>query len=340
MKRKFFISTLLLLLCAQGIFAASDNKVQIRFRINQSAIDSGFKQNEKALSLADSLLSLDSTTGITIKASCSPDGPLAFNQYLSRARAEEMMSYLKQRHPDFPENRIKIEVTDEDWDALAAFVRRSGKPWKEEALSILNNKDNNNKKQLLQELWVGEAWDYMVKQYFPQLRSINIEFQAKPVVSTPQGDVQILYPSGIRHIYPGYNNNRDQLNKLDALAFSHPDTLYIYTSSSPDGNSKANLELAKNRAKAAEQYLKEQLDYRGQIIIQTTGEDWGGLAKLIETTNNLSYKEEMLDIINDAGLDAITKKKQLNKIAEGKAWKAVKSLEGYNTLRSTVISGK
>lgn len=329
-----------MLLCAQGIFAVPDNKVQIRFRINQSAIDPAFKQNGTALSLADSLLSLDTTTGITIKASSSPDGPLAFNQFLSRTRAEEMVAYLKERHPDFPEDKIKIEVTDENWDELAAFVRSSGKPWKEEALSILNNKDNNNKKQLLQELWVGEAWDYMVKQYFPRLRCIRIDFQVRPPVSMTQGDVQISYPSGIRHIYPGYKNNRDQLNKLDALAYTHPDTLYIYTSSSPDGSSKANLELAKNRAKAAESYLRDKLDYRGQIIVQTSGENWEGVAKLIGELDNLEYKEEMLSIINDAGLSAISKKKQLNQIAGGKAWKAVKSLEGYNALRSTYISGK
>jgi outer membrane protein OmpA-like peptidoglycan-associated protein len=336
-----------MLLCAQCIFAASDNKVQIRFRINQSAIDPGFKQNEKELSQADSLLSLDTTTGITIKASCSPDGPVTFNHYLARARAEEMVTYLKERHPDFPENRIKIEVTDEDWDALAAFVRRSGQAWKEEALSILNNKDNTNKKQLLQELWVGEAWDYMVKQYFPRLRTISIEFKTRavtlPQTTNNQNDlsaVQILYPRGIRHIYPEYKNNREQLNKLDALAFSHTETLYIKTSSSPDGSSKANLELAENRAKAAEKYLKEQLGYKGQIVIQTTGEDWDGLARVIEASDKLAYKEEMLAIINDPSLDAISKKKQLNKIADGKAWKAVKSLDGYNSLRSTVISGK
>lgn len=329
-----------MLLCAQGIFAASDNKVQIRFRINQSAIDPAFKQNGTALSLADSLLSLDTTTGITIKASSSPDGPLAFNQFLSRTRAEEMVAYLKERHPDFPEDKIKIEVTDENWDELAAFVRSSGKPWKEEALSILNNKDNNNKKQLLKELWVGEAWDYMVKQYFPRLRCIRIDFQVRPPVSMTQGDVQISYPSGIRHIYPGYNNNRDQLNKLDALAYTHPDTLYIYTSSSPDGSSKANLELAKNRAKAVESYLRDKLDYKGQIIIQASGENWDGVARLLGELDNLDNKEEMLAIINDAGLNSISKKKQLNQIAGGKAWKAVKGLEGYSALRSTYISGK
>ncbi len=331
-----------MLLCAQGIFAASDNKVQIRFRINQSAIDPAFKQNGTALSLADSLLSLNTTTGITIKASCSPDGPLAFNQFLSRTRAEEMVAYLKERHPDFPEDKIKIEVTDENWDELAAFVRGSGKPWMEEALSILNNKDkdNNNKKQLLQELWVGEAWDYMVKQYFPRLRSIRIDFQVRPPVSMTQGDVQISYPSGIRHIYPGYNNNRDQLNKLDALAYTHPDTLYIYTSSSPDGSSKANLELAKNRAKAVESYLRDKLDYRGQIIIQASGENWDGVARIIGDLDNLENKEEMLAIINDAGLNAISKKKRLNQIAGGKAWKAVKDKEEYSALRSTYISGK
>ena len=336
-----------MLLCTLCVFAAPDNRVQIRFRINQSAIDPGFKQNEKELSQADSLLSLDTTTGITIKATCSPDGPAAFNHYLSRARAEEMVAYLKERHPDFPENRIKIEVTDEDWDALAAFVRRSGQAWKEEALSIINNKDNTNKKQLLQELWVGEAWDYMVKHYFPQLRTIRIEFKTRSI-ELPQTDisqdgqsaVQIRYPRGIRHIYPEYYNNREQLSKLNALASSHADTLYIRTSSSPDGSSKANLELAKNRAKAAEWYLKEQLGYRGQIIIQTIGEDWDGLVNVIEASDKLAYKEEMLSVINNTSLDTVSKKKQLNKIDNGNAWKAVKSLEGYNNLRSTVISGK
>lgn len=345
MSGKKLIFNILTLMCLthQVLMSAPVKEaVQIRFRINQSALDPAFKQNASALGLADSLLSLEGVQRVTIRSTCSPDGPLAFNRYLAKARAESIETLIKIKHPDLPEDTFNIEVVEEDWDSLAENIRKSGQPWAQEALGIINN-GGSQMKSLLQELWVGEAWDYMVRHYFQQLRSVKMEV----VISRPQDlsalrasakDLQITYPAGIRYVYPRYKDNRAQLQTLQNWIDSGVDTLYIKTFTSPDGSSAANTQLAANRAAALEQYLRTELSFQGIIVSRCEGESWEGVANCIENAAKEADWSHILDIVRDNTTSSIQKKRLLQQPANVKAWQQIRSSEAYENLRAAYIS--
>jgi len=321
----------------EPLFASTKETGQIRFRINQSAIDQDYRQNSLSLTQADSLLSLEGFQTVKIIASCSPDGPLAFNQYLSRARAEAVAEYLKEKHPQLSEGSYIIKVVEEDWEGLASFVRRSNQPWKEDALSIIKA-GGENVKTLLQELWVGEAWEYMVKHYFQQLRTVKMEFSfadnETPAPTTSNATVKITYPRGIRHIYPGYGKNRDQLNVLETWINAGVDTLYIYTASTPDGSLAANEALSENRSKVMTEYLRE-LGYQGTLVSRCVGEDWDGVADLV---GRMPEYQDLSTLLNDDSLDKTALKSQLRKIGGGASWRQLIATDAYKELRATYVA--
>ncbi len=316
--------------------------VQLRFRINQSALDPAFRQNAKALLQTDSLLSMEGVRRVTIRSASSPDGPLAFNRYLAQARAESIVTLLKIKHPDIPESAYIIEVVDEDWDALASNIRKSGQPWAKEALEIIGN-GGPQMKSLLQDLWVGEAWEYMARHYFQQLRSVRMDVTVTPQknisnLRASADPVRITYPAGIRYVYPGYKDNRAQLEALKNWIHSGADTLYIKTFTSPEGSSVANSKLSGNRAAALEQYLRKELDFPGTIVSVSEGESWEGIASLIESAQERDQWAGILDLIRDNSLTSAQKKQQLGLSSNIKAWQKLRSTEEYENLRAAYIS--
>ena len=260
--------SLLLLVCGCVVASASET-VSLRFRINQSAVDASFKNNCTSLDAIEELLTRENLSAVTVKVSCSPDGPVAFNRYLARMRGEAVANYLTSIKPDV---QVKVEVVEEDWAGLTSYVKRSSKPWKEEALEILRT-GGANRKQLLQELWVGEAWEDMVKNYFSRLRKATLvfDFTPKPEEVMEADLACIVFPRGVgSSVWPGYENNRAALQKLQILAHSGADTLYIKGYCSPDGSAAANEKLANKRANLLKKYL-EDAGFKGKLQVVPYG---------------------------------------------------------------------
>lgn len=268
MKLRRIISLLLLLVSLQwGSVMASAETVSLRFRINKSTVDASFKNNAAALQELEELSGRDDVQSVTVKAACSPDGPLSFNRVLARSRAQAVADHLQALNPSLKD--IRIEVVEEDWSGLASYVRRSNKPWKDEALEILRQRGSNCK-QLLQELWVGEAWEDMVKNYFSRLRKAEVVFaftpQAEEVAAS--SPARVTFPRGVgSSIWPGFGKNKTALNEIQTLAHSSADTLYIRGCCSPDGSKQANRKLSEKRAQVLKAYL-EGAGYKGVILIE------------------------------------------------------------------------
>ena len=258
--------SLFLLLCVSAVASASET-VSLSFRINQSSVDASFRNNSTSLGAIEELLLRENLSTVTVKASCSPDGPLAFNRYLARMRGESVANYISSIKPEL---QVKVEVIEEDWAGLTSYVKRSSKPWKEEALEILRT-GGENRKQLLQELWVGEAWEDMVKNYFSRLRKATVAFEFTPEPEEVMDIASIVFPRGVgSSIWPGFENNRAALQKLQILAHSGADTLYIKGYCSPDGSAAANEKLANKRANLLKKYL-EDAGFKGKLQVVPYG---------------------------------------------------------------------
>lgn len=340
LKKLISVALSLVFVASQLLTAAPvKESVQVRFRINQSEADPAFRQNAAALSMADSLVNQEGFQRVLIRSTCSPDGPLSYNRYLAKARAESMAALLKEKHPDLQEKAITIEIVDEDWESLAASIRKSGQPWAQEALEIIGN-GGNQMKSLLQELWVGEAWEYMTRHYFQQLRSVKMEFSVRKTGNLPVSSTETLrvtFPSGIRYVRPGFRDNNAELEKLSSWIESGANTLYIKTYASPEGSAAANTKLAKNRAAELEKYIREELGFDGEIITTSEGECWEGIADLIENSPQRDAWTEIQNIVNSI-LTSAQKKQELRKPANSKAWQQIRSTAEYNDLRAAFIS--
>lgn len=81
---------------------------------------------------------------------------------------------------------------------VAAYLRRSDKPWKDEALKIVEA-GGKNRKVLLQDLWVGEAWEDLMKNTFPALRKTEIRVVLDSGSDGQEKD-QILFRRGYRQL--------------------------------------------------------------------------------------------------------------------------------------------
>ena len=137
---------------------------QFGFGIGRSVLDSTYKYNQRACErVRDAFASLYSPT-VIVTAYSSPDGKLSRNRQLAALRAASVKDYIN----SFCPVSVQTVVIAEDWEGVARYLKRSSLEWKDDALAILSSKDGD-KKELLKDLWVGEAWDDLIKNCFPPL---------------------------------------------------------------------------------------------------------------------------------------------------------------------------
>ena len=117
---------------------------------------------------------------IVVRSGASPDGTNRANELLSVRRADSLVSYIV-RHTAVPEVLIEKQAAGILWDELRAQVAASGMPYRDEVLNVLDNTpvwifDERNRvvggrKQRLMDLRGGEPYRYMLREFFPDLRS-------------------------------------------------------------------------------------------------------------------------------------------------------------------------
>ena len=338
MSWKVFIAACGFLFALSGIqetAAAPLPRQEIRFRIGKSAVDSSYKKNAATLEWAQSQLSREGLRSITIRAAASPDGSTALNRRLARERAEAVVAALKEIEPSLSDSLLRIEVTGEDWNALSRLVSRSQEPWRDQALELIQS-GGAQRKQLLQELYVGEAWDAMRRQYFAALRNVEICFNFETEVSYSKED-KILFPAGIGWISKTYANNKALLEGLQTTARSGADTLYIKGYASPEGSCAANLALTQKRAASVRKFLIAEGFPAERIVIESKGEDWAGLTAAVRESG--AYPEVLSVLENDA-LSSAQKKAQIRSLDGGALWKELIGQFGRQLRAVEVGSGK
>ena len=115
-------------------------------------------------------------------------------------------------------------------------------------------------------------------------------------------------------INPTYRNNRVELGKITATIDSVRSDkditvkrITIKGFASPEGSYENNTRLAKGRTEALKQYVRKLYNFSNDFISTAyEPEDWEGLRAFVESSN-LSYRSEILAIIDDRTLDPDTK---------------------------------
>lgn len=338
MKLRGFISVLALLSCI-GAYAAPQGEQSVKagfnYGIGKTEINPDYRGNGKAVSTLDNVFSSGAAIQrIEVTASSSPDGPYSVNKRLAGDRAFNAVMFLKERY-SLSDSLFVVKTVDEDWEGVAAYLRRSDRPWKDEALKIVEA-GGKNRKVLLQELWVGEAWEDLMKNAFPALRKTEIRVVLDSGSDEQEKD-QILFRRGYRQLELTEGN----CSTLDAvknkIAQGYSGIINIDGYASPDGNAAANERLSLARAQSIKDYIVKNLGYpSNRITVSSREVDWEKFAATVEKTYYGEDKTAVLEILRNQDLSSARKKHSLIALDGGSTWQSLKYDQMLSLCSATV----
>lgn len=323
MKVRGFISVLALLGCIGAYAAPKEHGVsaKIAYPVGKTEVNQDYRSNGKAVSTLDNVLgSGASVSRIEVTSSSSPEGPYSVNKRLAGQRAFYAVEFLKQRY-GVSDSLFVVTTVDEDWKGVAAYLRRSDKPWKDEALKIIEMAGKNRKAQL-QDLWVGEAWDDLMKNAFPALRKTEVRVI---LAAQEQERDQILFRRGYRQLdlSEGNRSTLDAVKKK--IAGGYTGEIKVVGYSSPDGSASANEKLSLARAQNVKDYIVNNLGYPpDKISVSSGGVDWEKFAATVEYSYFGEDKATVLEILRNQNLSSAQKKHALLALDGGRTWQLLK----------------
>ena len=323
----FFTAFCLLAGQPTGLLAES---FQVAFRVGNSAVDTSYSYNARACTRMLSSLSAVSNAKISITSYSSPDGKSSRNRQLSRLRAYSVRDFILSGLPSLEPSQVEIRSVDEDWEGVVSYLNRSSFEWKQEALDIIQS-SSGDKKALLQDLWVGEAWDDLVKNCFPSLRRVSVCVHIDaPVAVSNDDSASIIFNRGSSSV------SSSSYSALRQMASSGASTLYIYIKASPEGTEEGNRSLSTKRSSRIESLLRSY-GFAGSVRVEYLGEDWQGLLAAVKAADYLPDKEAVIDILQNDGLDRDSRKKALQSLSYGHTWLRLMETE-MKLLRKATVS--
>ena len=158
-----------------------------------------------------------------------------------------------------------------------------------------------------------------------------------------QDELEIVFKVSKTDIDSTVFNNEITFGKiLDAVDKIHQNPLYkieklhVAGYASPEGSPNFNRWLGINRAKALIRYIVEHRPEYGltenNFEIHNGEENWEGLRRLLVDAD-VERKAEVIEIIDNTGLSAEAKKREIKKLDSGKVWKQMLE-EVYPHLRN------
>lgn len=343
--------------------APTSDEVSFRFRISKVEVDPRLNPNGENMDKLESILAGPNASRIQrieLRASSSPEGPFFLNERYAHERAEWVKSFINERYPSLPASVWQVEEVPEDWDGVAEYLRHSTEDYKAEAMQIVRS-NSSNRKELLQDLYAGEAWDDLYKYAFPWLRAVKLRIvysdtpvsgqqqeeqqqqqeeqqqqgqqgqgqqgQRPPRISGPivsEGALAIFFERSITAVKPEFHRNILDIERIKDEVGRGANKLEIVGYASPEGTTAVNQSISKKRLDAARNYLSKQTGIPlDSISVRDAGEDWSGLAKAVESSYEGSDREEVLRILRDDSLSQDAKENSLKKLDGGRTWQSL-----------------
>jgi hypothetical protein len=154
-------------------------------------------------------------------------------------------------------------------------------------------------------------------------------------------DIFLDFPVSQTDIIPGYGNNPRELSKIESIIneIRKDDNVRVTGVSitgyaSPEGDITFNNQLSRGRAESLRSYLASRSAIPPQQYrLGSGGEDWEGLARMIQGMNNFAPKETVLSIIRY--YNPVERKDRLKALDGGRLWEWMLN-ELYPRLRRVV----
>ena len=120
---------------------------------------------------------------IIVKGFTSPDGPLAYNEALTRLRTDNAVMALSAY--GFQSDIISREYCVEAWGLLEDLLSDSEFEGKDAVIAAISDREGGDRKAYLKALSGGKVWKILLDDYFPLLRCVSLTFvcdMPEPVV--------------------------------------------------------------------------------------------------------------------------------------------------------------
>ena len=191
-------------------------------------------------------------TGISIKGFASPEGPLAFNEQLSKKRAEALKNYLS-TNEKVPGSLYNVSFGGENWDGLVKALEASSMKDKDTFLSIIQNTTNDVKrKQEIMKVGGGAPYKMMLKDIYPGLRKVDCKIdytvvnfdleQAKIVIKTNPKYLSLNEMYVVANSYP--KGSKDFVDVFDVAVRMYPNDPVANLNSAAVALTKKDLDAA------------------------------------------------------------------------------------------------
>ena len=117
---------------------------------------------------------------ITLTAASSPEGGYAFNDRLSRGRAEALKQYLVKRYGRGIDTLLTVRWIAEDWPELTQRIRTDKSIENHEAILVLiaSEKNPDRREQAIRQRFPKE-YAYIRSMIYPQLRAVNFRYNLR-----------------------------------------------------------------------------------------------------------------------------------------------------------------
>lgn len=113
---------------------------------------------------------------VVITGYSSPDGPLALNQRLAKARMQDFLNYVDTEYDFSKRFDVKSSWVAEDWESCRILVDHSSIPDREQVLAIIDGPGTGAEKQARLKR-MPAVWNYMKVHILPPLRRVDVEVQ-------------------------------------------------------------------------------------------------------------------------------------------------------------------
>ena len=117
---------------------------------------------------------------ITLTAASSPEGAYAFNERLSRGRAEALKHYLIHRYGRSIDTMLTVRWVAEDWQELTNRIRTDREIVNREAiLELIAAEKNPDRREQSIRLRFPKEYAYIRSVIYPQLRAVNFRYSLR-----------------------------------------------------------------------------------------------------------------------------------------------------------------
>ena len=232
--KRIFLSVICLSCFLSAHAGQGADSVRNYYRAGYRYVEPGFRDNRAALDRLVRYIGEARSAGrlerISIRSYASPDGANRANELLSERRADSLSSWIV-RHGSVPASLIDRQAAGIAWDELRAQVAASGMLYRDEVLDVLDNTpvwifDEKNqvvggRKQRLMDLRGGEPYRYMLREFFPDLRSsvvVTLYFRSEETPESTQPPAVAPPPAPEPGLKPAENDEPQPATVPDTAA--------------------------------------------------------------------------------------------------------------------------